>query len=71
MFKPSSDTSFVDIFVFAVLFLVGSWSPTEKGHSLADLLALLYVVFSCVCVTFPYVSWSTSEVRVRLVPLTF
>ena len=33
----------------------------------ADLLALLCVVFSCVSVTFPYASWSISELRVRLV----
>ena len=33
------------------------------------LLAILCVVFSCVCATCPYVSWSTSELRVRSVPL--
>ena len=36
---------------------------------LDDLLALLCVMFSCVCVTFPYVRWFTSELSVRLVPL--
>ena len=35
------------------------WSP--------DFLALLCVVFSCVFVTFPYVSWSTSGLRLSLV----
>ena len=32
-----------------------------------DLLAPFCVVFSSAAVTFPYVSWSTSELRVRLV----
>ena len=34
-----------------------------------DLLALLYVAFFFIFVIFQYVSWSTSELRVRLVPL--
>ena len=42
------------VFVFAMLsclFLAGLWSLVGER---ADLLALLYVMFSCVFVTFPY-----------------
>ena len=46
------------MFVFVMLscvFLAALWSPTGgKAGLLADPLALLCVLFSCVFVTFPY-----------------
>ena len=43
------------------LFLVALWSPTGKG--IISWLSCLFVFF-----TFPNLSWSTSELRARLVP---
>ena len=47
--------------VLSCLFLVTFWSPAGKGLT-SWLSCLLYFV------TFPNVSWSTSELRVRLAP---
>ena len=57
---------FCFLFVFVVLsclFLAALWSPAEKG------LTSLCVVCSCVCLTFPYTSLSTSGLRERFAPL--
>ena len=56
---------FVDYAIcWCLLFFVALWSPAGKG---------LTTWLSCVwCfVTFPNVSWSTSESRVRLAPLNW
>ena len=50
--------------VLSCLFLVALWSPAGKGLT-SWLSCLLFFV------TFPIVSWSTSELRVRLVPLNW
>ena len=50
--------------VLSCLFLVAFWSPAEKGLT-AWLLGLLCFV------TFPNVSWSTTELRVRMAPLNW
>ena len=76
MFKPSNDFLLTDprwVFEFYVsclslliCCLVCSLQPC--GHLLGKGWPL-DSLGCCVFITFPYVSWSTSELRVRLVPL--
>ena len=53
-----------------VLDCIDSWSlqPYLLVVTCLERAVLLCVVFSCVTITFPFVYWSTSELRVRLVP---
>ena len=82
MFKPSSDflltipkwcifcgSFLLVMFHDCLCYDVCVFSLVVTCWERADLLALFCVVFFLCFVTFPYVSWSTSELRVRFVPL--